>query len=406
MPTYGLTPEGFTAKRLADIQNDINTRLATISDPDTGELPFQNAQDDTLLQQVVGVFAEELSVAWQAITEAYFQFDPLHNTGQAQSSTVQLNAITRRWGSASQVQLKCKGTAGTYIPRGSLVSDITNTYIYSTDEALTLNTSGEGQVTATRNVTGEYNPEPGTINSIQSPVSIGRWDSVENIETINPGSAEETDEELRERQQVSTMLTSYRQVEAIYAALRAIEGVIYVRVLVNSTKSPQDERGIPYKEVCAIVEGGNDDDIADALFLRFPVGIVGHGSTQVGRVDIQGVNYVISFQRPESVPIYVDLHILVYDRAAFPDNGIGLIKQAIVDYAEYAGGEYKGFPPGENVVYTRLYTPINEVNGFSIVSLKIGKEESPTGETDIPIQFNEVARFYTQNITVTIDDPD
>ena len=406
MPTYGLTPEGFTAKRLADIQNDINTRLAAISDPDTGELPFQNAQDDTLLQQVVGVFAEELSVAWQAITEAYFQFDPLHNTGQAQSSVVQLNAITRRWGSASQVQLKCKGTAGTCIPRGSLVSDITNTYIYSTDEALTLNTSGEGQVTATRNVTGEYSPEPGTINSIQSPVSIGRWDSVENVETISPGSAEETDEELRERQQVSTMLTSYRQVEAIYAALRAIEGVIYVRVLVNSTKSPQDERGIPYKEVCAIVEGGNDDDIADALFLRFPVGVVGHGSTQVGRVDIQGVSYVISFQRPESVPIYVDLHILVYDRAAFPDNGIDLIKQAIVDYAEYAGGEYKGFPPGENVVYTRLYTPINEVNGFSIVSLKIGKEESPTGETDIPIQFNEVARFYTQNIIVTIDDPE
>ena len=286
------------------------------------------------------------------------------------------------------------------------MSDVTNTYIYSTDEALTLNTSGEGQVTATRNVTGEYNPEPGTINSIQSPVSIGRWDSVENIETINPGSAEETDEKLRERQQVSTMLTSYRQVEAIYAALRAIEGVIYVRVLVNSTKSPQDERGIPYKEVCAIVEGGNDDDIADALFLRFPVGIVGHGSTQVGRVDIQGVNYVISFQRPESVPIYVDLHILVYDRAAFPDNGIDFIKQAIVDYAEYAGGEYKGFPPGENVVYTRLYTPINEVNGFSIVSLKIGKSASPTGETDIPIQFNEVARFYTQNIAVTIDDPE
>lgn len=406
MPTYGLTPEGFTAKRLADIQNDINTRLAAISDPDTGELPFQNAQDDTLLQQVVGVFAEELSVAWQAITEAYFQFDPLHNTGQAQSSVVQLTALTRRWGSASQVRLKCKGTAGTYIPRGSLVSDVTNTYIYSTDEALTLNTSGGGQVTATRNVTGEYSPEPGTINSIQSPVSIGRWDSVENIETINPGSAEETDEELRERQQVSTMLTSYRQVEAIYAALRAIEGVIYVRVLVNSTKSPQDERGIPYKEVCTIVEGGNDDDIADALFLRFPIGIVGHGSTQVGRVDIQGVSYVISFQRPESVPIYVDLHILVYDRAAFPDNGVDLIKQAIVDYAEYAGGEYKGFPPGENVVYTRLYTPINEVNGFSIVSLKIGKKASPTGETDIPIQFNEVARFYAQNITVTIDDPE
>ena len=83
-----------------------------------------------------------------------------------------------------------------------------------------------------------------------------------------------------------------------------------------------------------------------------------------------------------------------------------LKKKAFFFYAVYGGGDHKASPLGKIFLSPRLYTPINEVNGFSIVSLKIGKEESPTGETDIPIQFNEVARFYTQNITVTIDDPD
>ena len=57
---YGMTDAGFVPKRLADIQSDLNLELANIVDPATGEYPFQNAADDAILQQVVGVFASAL----------------------------------------------------------------------------------------------------------------------------------------------------------------------------------------------------------------------------------------------------------------------------------------------------------------------------------------------------------
>ena len=79
--SYGMTLAGFIPKRLADIQNDMNASIALIVDPATGEYPFQNAADDAILQQIVGVFASALEAAWEAAYEASVQFDPQKNTG-------------------------------------------------------------------------------------------------------------------------------------------------------------------------------------------------------------------------------------------------------------------------------------------------------------------------------------
>ena len=95
---YGMTPQGFVPKRLAEIQGSLNNRLSDIVNPTTNEFPFQNVSDDSILQQVVGVFSEALSEVWNAAYDAYTQFDPLKNTGAGQSGTVQLNAIQRKPG--------------------------------------------------------------------------------------------------------------------------------------------------------------------------------------------------------------------------------------------------------------------------------------------------------------------
>ena len=73
---YGMTGAGFIPKRLVDIQSDLNLGLAGIVEPGTGEYPFQNVEDDAILQQVVGVFASALEEAWEAAYEASVQFDP------------------------------------------------------------------------------------------------------------------------------------------------------------------------------------------------------------------------------------------------------------------------------------------------------------------------------------------
>lgn len=401
MADYGMTNSGFIPKRLADIRNDLITDIQAIQDPETGEYPFINIDDDSIIAMLVGAFSEQLAAAWDAAYEGYKQFDPLQNTGAGQSATVQLNGITRSWGAGSELSFELEGLAGYTVPKGSLISDQQNVYQFATITAATFGTNGKATVTGVCQTKGALTFTAGQINTIQSPMY--GWNSATNIAQLTVGTPEETDEQLRERQQVSTSLTSYRQVEAIYAALRAIDGTRFVRVLVNSQDSPKDSRGIPFKEVAALVEGGDADEICDALFKRFPVGVVGYGEVTRTRYDIQGIAYPISFSRPQDVPVYVEVDITITDRAAYPDNAPDLIKQNIVAYSEYAGSEDKGFPPGENIIRTRLYTPVNDVPGFGVLSLKIGTSASSLSENDITIDWNKVARFDVSRIIVKVD---
>ncbi len=405
--SYGMTLAGFIPKRLADIQNDMNASIALIVDPHTGEYPFQNVTDDAVLQQVVGVFASALEEAWEAAYEASVQFDPQKNTGAGQSGTVQLNAITRKAGTKTILTFDLTGTPGVLVPAGALIASASGETAYALQENVIFPAVVEGQRTShttARGVCTEYgafDPGPGTVNTIQTPVA--GWFNASNTATESVGAAQETDEELRKRQQRSTQLTSYRQIDAIYASVLAVEGVTYCRAYQNATAYPVDDRGIPFKEVAVVAEGGDPAAITDALFLRFPVGVIGHGSISVTKYDQQGVGYPISFSRPTPIPVYVNVIVEITNRSEFPDNGIQLIKEAIVAYAQYGDtSNTEGFPPGEDVIRTRLYTPINSIAGHEIILCEIGTEQGSLAEENILIAWNQVATFDVDDITVTV----
>ena len=405
--SYGMTLAGFIPKRLADIQNDMNASIALIVDPHTGEYPFQNVTDDAVLQQVVGVFASALEEAWEAAYEASVEFDPQKNTGAGQSGTVQLNAITRKAGTKTILTFDLTGTPGVLVPAGALIAAASGETAYALQENVIFPVAEDGQRTshaAARGVCTEYgafDPEPGTVNTIQTPVA--GWFNASNTATESVGTAQETDEELRKRQQRSTQLTSNRHIDAIYPSVQAVEGVTYCRAYQNATTYPVDERGIPFKEVAVVAEGGDPAAITDALFLRFPVGVIGHGSISITKYDQQGVGYPISFSRPTPIPVYVNVIVEITNRSEFPDNGIQLIKEAIVAYAQYGDtSNTEGFPPGEDVIRTRLYTPINSIAGHEIILCEIGTEQDALAEGNIPIAWNQVATFDVGDITVTV----
>ena len=439
---YGMTPQGFIPKRLAHILDDLNANIANITNHNSGssgtggtggtggsggsggtanEKPFQNAADDSILQQVLGVFAEGLSECWEAAYDGSVQFDPLKNSGAGQAGTIQLNAMLLKPGEYTIVQMELGGKPGTVIPKGSLVSTADENYTFATTEAVNIASSGMVEVEAQCNIKGPVEPELGTVISIQTPLS--GWLSAANIATIALGSWEETEGEARRRQQRSTSLTSYRQIEAIYAAVMNVPGVIYCRAYQNNKKYPQDERGIPFKEVAVVAEGGDPREIASALFLRFPVGIIGYGNTSEVFYDKQGISYAISFSRPQEIAVSVAVDVVITNRADFPDTGAQQIKQAILDYAEYGGqGNENGFPPGANIVCSRLYTPVNSVPGHKVTRLQIasgltgglsgGITSGITGgaggaspefsNADIPVAWNEVGRFDLDRISVNV----
>ena len=397
---YGMTPQGFIPKRLAEILGEINAELSEITDPMTGDRPFLNSTDDSVLQQIAAVFAEQLAFCWNASAEGAIQFDPLKNTGAGQSGVVQLNGILRKTGTETIIGLALSGVNGTIIPAGSRVTDVEKKIAYVT-MANAVITNGTATVNAAATVKGSPAPKLNTVVFMQTPVA--GWKSVTNVSLIREGTAEETDEELRRRQQWSTALPAAAIIESIYAAVTAVPGVKWARVYQNIDIEP-DSRGIPGKEVAAVVVGGLNKEIAEALWRRFPAGMVGYGSTVVTVKDAQGEEYAISFTRPTQIPIYVSVTVEASPPGILPQDAEALMKQYIVDYARYGGaGNDIGFPPGMEVVLSRLYTPVNMVSGHRVLGIQIGTSSGSLAAQNIPIAWDEVSEWDVENITVTIN---
>lgn len=401
MADYGMTPEGFIPKRLAQIQEDMNQRFALIQDPATGEFPFQNITDDTILQQIVGVFAEKMEEGWNAAYEGSIQFDPLKNTGSGQSGTVQLNAMLRKPGTYTRVQMILTGQANTIVPAGNCIASEDRLRFVTTQDTVMINANGTVYVNAIASQKEPWNPALNSIVAIQTPVS--GWSGARNVQTYAVGSYEENDEQLRMRQQQSTSLTAYRLIDAIYAAVRNVPGVMFVHAYQNTKYDPVDYRGIPFKEVAVVIEGGDEQAIAEAIYLRLPTGQTGFGSSMVPFYDAQGIMNPIYFSRPTKVPVFIEMNLSIINSGTFPVNYEEQIDNAIISYAEYGGeGNADGFPPGVNIVLSRLYTPINSVPGHRINSLRIGTSWSNLSENDIVMNWLQVGEFSAANIRITV----
>lgn len=399
--SFGMTPYGFKPKRLADVLDSLTDKIQNITDPTTGEQPFVNETSDGILMQFTSIIAEAISETWEQAYLASQQYDPQNASGVALRGMVQLNGITPSYGSVTQITMTVGGTAGVVIPAGSRISSQDGSQVYVTTVAVTIGNSGTATVNANCTESGPNNPAPGTIINIQTPVY--GWNYAINGEATSIGTSADTDEQLHIKQERATAATSYRQVDAIIAGITAVPGVKFARLYVNKTGST-DARGIAAKTMAPVVVGGTDEDIANVLRLKGGSldGYQGNLTNPVVYVGELGDEETIDFYRPTEVPIYINLDISVTNSAAFPEKYRDLIKEAIVAYAEYDQSGMAGFPPGEDVVLSRLYTPINSVPGFKVNSLEIGTSSESTSANDIAIDWNEIAEFEPDNINITL----
>ena len=238
---------------------------------------------------------------------------------------------------------------------------------------------------------GPIEQSPNTITTISTPV-LG-WDSVTNPISAVAGRYVETDEELRERFRVSKFERASNILEALYSALINLDTVEQVVIYENDT-DVTDANGIPAHSFMPIVLGGISTNIAQSIWENKPLGIRSYGNTSVTIYDSQGFPHDIGFERPNPVTVYIDLDITT--NSDFPQNGEQAIKDAIAAYMEAQ------FGIGEDVVYSRLYTPINSIDGHQVNSLTIGTSPNPTGVSNIPIAFNELFSLDPNNIVITV----
>lgn len=236
---------------------------------------------------------------------------------------------------------------------------------------------------------GKVEAEANTLTVILTP-QLG-WDSVTNPIAASPGRNLETDEELRLRFRETKFERASNILEALYSALINLEGVEEVRIYENDT-DVVDGFGVPAHSFMPIVVGGVSSEIAQTIWENKPMGIRSYGDTVVVIFDTQGFAHNIGFDRPDPVQIYITMTLTT--NSEFPATGPDDIRSALIAYFESNLGI------GDDVIYSRLYTPINLTPGHQIDSLTIGTSPSPAGTSNVVIDFDQIASLSSANIII------
>lgn len=247
---------------------------------------------------------------------------------------------------------------------------------------LTFNSASQGDIPAPLN----------TVTTILTPV-FG-WLSVSNEISAETGSVYETDEELRERFRVSKAVRANNTSEALYSQLLELEDVDFVRVYENMS-DVVDIRGLPPHSFMAILRGGTDTDIGRVVWNNKPLGIESSGTTTVIVRDSQNLEREVKFSRATAVPVYVNVVVKKTDNN-FPDDGVEQIRAAVVNYINTRDTF------GEDVIYTRLFTPVNSIPGHQVDVLEIGTSPASLAAANLPMTWAEYPITLPEYVTVTL----
>lgn len=391
-----ITSAGLSVPSFSDIQQALIDAYQTIY----GSTAYLG--NDSSDYQWISAIALKLSDNMSLCQLAYNSRSPLTAIGADLDSIVKVNGIARLSASSSSAVLNITGTPGVIITNG-IVSDV-NGILWSLPSTVTIGSNGTVLVTAVCQQSGAISAAENTITIPVGGFTAG-WTGVTNPNPAVVGKPTEADSQLRARQSISVSLPSETRLAATQAGLEKVSGVTRVNVLENQT-SVTDSYGNESHSLTCVVEGGSDLNVATAIFVNRGIGPNTLGATATAMTEIpvtdpnSGNVTTIGFIRPSYVPIYINIGVHGFT-SAFNTVIQQSIINALVAYLN-------SLEIGETISYSALMATAMSVNQnlttpiFSVRSLTIGTIPSPSGTSDITINFYQVAQGSSANINLTV----
>ena len=123
MTIYGVTPAGFKIKRLVDLKNELEDLFI-------GEFGDVNLDAQSVIGQIIGIFAKVYADQWENEQDLYYSQYPNSATGVSLDNVVQLNGLTRLPAERTSVVGVATGIEGTLIPINSLARTPGNVEVF------------------------------------------------------------------------------------------------------------------------------------------------------------------------------------------------------------------------------------------------------------------------------------
>lgn len=225
------------------------------------------------------------------------------------------------------------------------------------------------------------------------------WETVSNPAAAVPGRLKESDVAARRRRRQTLGLQSVAQPEAIISRLYDIEGVESLIFRENISHLPQVIDGVQLgpHSIYVCIDGGTDMSIASALLDTKSLGAGWNGEVTVTVIDsVSGQPYVVQFDRPEIVPVFIRLSAR-YNNL----DGQRIIPEAIMRYVSGGLEGDAGFVVGNDVSPFELASAVNQVEPRIFVSKVEISTDGNTWRSDVlPISIQQKAQTSASTIQV------
>ena len=278
-----------------------------------------------------------------------------------------------------------------------VINSVDSTAIKVTFEAYltTVSVTGVGRVDA--EVAGAINAPSNSITTMVTSSSVV---------TTNPasyviGRARELDEDYRLRILNTNNTSGKATVEAIQDDTSLVSGVTTSRVIENAT-STVDVSGRPAHSFETIVQGGEDVDVGDAIWVAKPAGIESHGNTPVSVTDKYGNPQTVELTRPTTINLAFDIDYTKHTETAFPADGESLIIAKVV-------AKTNALSLGEDTIPVAYFGDIiAEVGYLENLVVRVqqitNQGDTPSGgswqTTKLSVSDSELARTISTDITI------
>jgi len=399
VPAIEWTSEGVVLPTDAEIlsgrQSDIDTAFGGGVNPALSTPQGQISSSDSAI-----IADKNSSIAYIAN-----QVDPQYAEGRFQDAIGRIYFMTRNAASSTVVIATIGGIPGSYVPDGSLALD-TSQNVYQLLGAVTIGPSGTIPAEFANVATGPIPCPSGSLTQLYR--AVPGWDTVTNSGAGILGSEVESSQAFELRRQHSVALNSHGTVDAIFANVYAVPGVLDCYVIDNPSGNTVNYGTTNYPllphSVYVAVVGGSASEIAQAIWLAKDAGCNYNGNTTKTVYDTRSQyapnypSYQVKFNIPTATPVY--FAVSVQNSSILPSNYVTLIKNAII--AQF-NGENNNTPAGiASVILALNYVGaiIAAVSGISLVSIFVGLS-GPGTLYEVSMGIDQQPTLDAANITVT-----
>lgn len=334
--------------------------------------------------QWISSFSEKTYDAFQAAMLVYNNRGPSTALDNALDSIVKINGLKRDAANYSTCPVTVSGVPETVI-KNCVVTD-KGSIKWDLPPVVTIPTIGTIDVLATCEIVGPIVANPGDITGIFTPTYglSGVYNSVSG----ELGSNIESNSLLRVRQSNSTAQPSASMLEGTKGAVAQVTGVTRSKVYENDTNII-DSDGLPAHSISVIVEGGLDEDIANAIFIHKGPGCFTNGTTTIDVTDSAGQITPIRFTRPTYVDS--DVTINIKQLVGYTTATTTAIETNLQTYLN-------SLSIGSDISMSSLWgvalqaMPDLTIPMFSITSVTVARHGGTQSTSDVVINYNEVCR--------------